>query len=150
MITAVAASTGVSEEELTEELLMDPFPVTPATRFIRKRQISQPQHLKGQGLTDYEHQILIDLMESDIPLDRFVRKLVAGELRHLYFPSKGRNQQEETQRQHQELEHAIDDLRAKGMTTDEAAEAVTESYLGRKYGITSAETLQRNLRPSRK
>jgi hypothetical protein len=56
------------------------FPQTPAYQFLTDR--------LRQGVD--ERQALIDLVDSDVPLDREMRRMLAGDLREHYFPSSKR------------------------------------------------------------
>jgi hypothetical protein len=75
---------GQSTEQIAHELDLWIPPEDPAAEFFTKR-------LNKVRLDDFDRksqQALVDLVASDVPLNSFWRRLIAGELQHLYFPKE--------------------------------------------------------------
>jgi hypothetical protein len=132
---------GTTYEEIMASFILIPAPLlSPAMQFIANR-LDQS---KSAHFDDDAKRALVDLVKSDIPLDRPMRQQIAGELQRLYFPN-ARERRERKQAKNQYIEqlksHLIQD---RGMTATEAEGAIVE-HLGKVLGIKSVD-----LRPSRR
>jgi hypothetical protein len=101
--------------------------MNPATQFLFKRLNGVPTREIDQAWK----WAVIDLVASDVPLDRHHRRLLAGELERLYFPPSPA-QERRTKRQIEAI--AFADLKAalhsQGMTASAA-----EAYIAETFGL---------------
>jgi hypothetical protein len=100
--------------------------MTPVAQFLFKR-------LNGVPMRDIDQtwkRAVIDLVASDVPLDRHYRRLLAGELERLYFPPSSA-QKRATKRQIEaaafaDMKAAL--MRSQGMTASAAEGYIAETY----------------------
>jgi hypothetical protein len=121
-----------------EALGLVELPLSPATEFIRKR-LNEVPHDDPQ-FDDKWKLAIIDLVASDIPLDRHTRSLLAGELRRLYFPNAARDKRAERQMEIANIELYKQHLRSCGMTVAEAEREIAASF-----GFKSVAALRKRL-----
>jgi hypothetical protein len=118
---------------------------SPAFAFLVKRRIESPP---GDPTTG--NRAIIDLVASDIPLDPFVRSIIAGTLHRLSFPNAERDRREMERynlstfkmTKHHYMEH-------RGMTADEADHAVL-AELGELLGIKTVGALKQRRKRARR
>jgi hypothetical protein len=122
-------------------------PPPPAMRFIMDRLKGRPPG--STGFDDKDKQMIVDLVASDVPLDRRTRSLVAGELRRLYFPNKGREGLAKQRLEAAMIEDMTHLLQSRGMTKTEAQREIVKS-IGRSIGVKNVEALQKRLQRARK
>jgi hypothetical protein len=94
--------------------------------------------------------VLARMLRSDTPLDPDTREIMANEMERLAIPNKARDRRKQQKLYNDILEHTIRDCRNRGMTVDEAKNAIVSGLLGRALGVPSVGALERRLRPSRK
>jgi hypothetical protein len=127
---------GVSDAQL-EELGLTVWPLSPAMEFMRKR-------LNEVSPDDFDSgwkQAIVDLVESDIPLDRHTRSKIAAELRRLYFPNSVRDRREKRQLESAMIEDQKRYLLSTGMTAAEA-----DQIIAKERGIKVAALRKRDYR----
>ena len=132
---------GVSDAQL-EELGLTVQPIPPATKFFMER-------LKGVSPDDPEFdskwkQAIVDLVESDVPLDRHTRSKIAAELRRLYFPDAKRDRDAKRQNQIAMIEDRKRHLLSCGMTVKEAEHLIVKE-MGQALGIATVAALRQKI-----
>jgi hypothetical protein len=130
---------GVSDVQ-PEELGLVPAPISPAMDFIQKR-------LNEVSPDDPEFdskwkQVIVDLVESDVPLDRHTRSKIAAELRRLYFPDAKRDRRAKRQLESAMIEDRMRHLLSCGMTVKEAEHLIVEE-MGQALGIATVAALRK-------
>jgi hypothetical protein len=142
-----AQKAGATHEEIMEDFCLISLPMSPARQFLNQR-------LKQSTTANFENnfkQALIALVKSDTPLDRSTRQDIAGELQRLYFPNPAREKRLIKQAHNQLLEELKNHLMYdRGMTADEAENAIVEDGPAKSMGIKKVETLHWRLLPSKK
>jgi hypothetical protein len=137
----------VSDAQFEEFLEKWGLRLTPAQLFMAKRWKDQPPPresgpFKCKKINDYDKKALIDLVASYIPLDPHHRRLLAGELRRLWFPNAERDRRLEREVQNFLIEIVKDALLKQGMT---AAEADREIIKIKLLGINSIHALHKRM-----
>jgi integrase len=133
---------GLSHAQVREELGLVEIPLPPATEFICAR-------LKGASSDDplfdsKWKQAVVDLAASDVPLDSYNRRLIAGELRRLYFPNAARDRREKRRFDAAVIEATINSYLSIGMSVKDAEQKIVET-LGPTHGIANVAALRKRL-----
>jgi hypothetical protein len=112
-----------TEAELDALGLFVPW-VPPAEQFMIDK-------LKGVPLEQFDDEwkrAVCDLVASNVPLDAYMRKLLAGELRRLYFPNPEHERQEKGRLEAQFWKWEQRWLEQRGETALDAEEMIAESH----------------------
>jgi hypothetical protein len=136
---------GASEAQLRALGLVE-LPLPPATEFIRKR-LNEASPDDPQFNSKWK-QAIVDLVASDVPLDRHTRSKIAGELRRLYFSDGKRDRHAKRQTELAAIEDYMRYLISCGMTMKEAEHPVVEE-MGQALGIATVAALRKRRQRAR-
>jgi hypothetical protein len=134
----------LAAEELAQTRLKDlglfTLSESPAMQFIHRRLHGvTPDEFEAAGKL-----AMVDLIKSEVPLDRRVRQLIAGELYSLYFPNSARDHRTKQQNEIAMIESMKRHLLHEGKTAAEA-----DKRIAGVLGI-SVEALQKRMQPGRR
>ena len=98
--------------------------LSPAARFIFDKLNGVPT----ERLEDARRQAVCDLLGSDVALDAHMRKCLAAELRHLYFPNAERDKYDEERRKLRDVEAARASAEGRGEKLRDADEDIAKAF----------------------
>ena len=90
--------------------------------------LRQAQRRPRERLEDARRQAVCDLLGSDVALDAHMRKCLAAELRHLYFPNAERDKYDEERRKLRDVEAARASAEGRGEKLRDADEDIAKAF----------------------